>query len=228
MIRLRCENLDEYREGDKIVLDRAESTHLFKIMRASKGDRIGLLNGQGLTGTAVVEDDRSVRLENVLSVNAPARRIHLYLAPPRRQKMDQILRETTELGVYRIVPMICDFSVAIPDAGSTERQTDLLFEACKQSGNAFLPKLASPVKFAAALTDAAQKCALNVVGSPYENDGGLGALPDDVGFFVGPEGGFSLAEEQAMQCAGFRPMRIGPWILRVETAAVAGIARLWG
>ena len=90
MIRLRCDGLASLHSGDTVDLDRAESTHLFKILRASEGDRVVLLNGHGLTGAAVVGSGRTVVLESLHTVEPPKRRIHLYLAPPRRQKMDQI------------------------------------------------------------------------------------------------------------------------------------------
>ena len=227
MPRFRYDNLAACTAGDTIELDRAEASHLFKILRARPGDVVGLLDGKGTLGDAVVTADRRLTVQDVRKIERPARKLHLYLAPPRRQKMDQILREATELGVYRIIPILCEHAVVIPDKDSADRQTDLLFEACKQSGNAFLPILEEPMKFADAVKDAVSTCGLNVFGSPYES-AMPEQMPEQIGFFVGPEGGFSAQEEDVMRAAGFAAMRIGPWILRVETAAVAGIARLWG
>lgn len=226
MARFRCDNLKNLNIGDDVELMRAESNHLFKILRARSGEIIDLIDGCGTIGTAMIGNDRKITLESKTEKPFPGRRIHLYVAPPRRQKMDQILKAVTELGVYRIIPMICERSVALPDADSADRQNDLLFEACKQSGNAWLPILEEPVKFSAALAEAKEKLPLNVVGSPYENRDAFADLPDDIGFFVGPEGGFSDSEEQIMRAANFVPMQIGSWILRVETACIAGLARL--
>ena len=226
MSRFRCDNLKKLNIGDDVELMRAESNHLFKILRARPGESIRLIDGHGTAGTAVIGKDRKITLESKQEIPFPGRKIHLYVAPPRRQKMDQILKAVTELGVYRIVPMTCDRSVAMPDADSADRQTDLLFEACKQSGNAWLPILEEPVKFSAALAEAKEKLPLNVIGSPYENRSAFENLPDEIGFFVGPEGGFSEAEEQAMRDAGFQPMQVGAWILRVETACIAILSRL--
>lgn len=227
MPRFRYDNLAACAAGDTIELDRSEASHLFKILRARTGDTVGLLDGKGTLGNAMVTADKRLTIQDVRKVERPARKLHLYLAPPRRQKMDQILREATELGVYRIIPILCEHAVVIPDKDSADRQTDLLFEACKQSGNAFLPILEDPMKFADAVKNAGNTCGLNVFGSPYES-AMPEQMPEQIGFFVGPEGGFSAQEEDVMRSAGFAAMRIGPWILRVETAAVAGIARLWG
>ncbi len=229
MARFRYDRLAETEPGTVLTLPRSEANHLFKILRARPGETAGLLDGKGTIGTAVVEEGHTLRLTEKKVIPFPERRIHLYLAPPRRQKMDQLLKAAAELGVYRIVPMICARSVAVPDADSAERQNELLFEACKQSSNPYLPRLAAPCPFADAVKDAAENCRKVFFGSPYE-DGGTAKeeqTQPDLGFFVGPEGGFTEAEESAMNHAGFRPMRIGPWILRVETAAAAGIARLW-
>ncbi len=228
MARFRYDELTQAEAGEQIELSRSEASHLFKILRARPGETVGLLDGNGTAGTAVVEPGHILRLTEKHPVSFPSRRIHLYLAPPRRQKMDQLLKEATELGVFRIVPMLCERSVAVPDSDSADRQKELLFEACKQSSNPYLPQLAAPLRFFDAVADAVRQCGKTFFGSPYENREGVETAGiQDFGFFVGPEGGFSEAEENAMQSAGFVPLRIGPWILRVETAAVAGIARLW-
>lgn len=226
MPRFRFEKLTSFRPGDPIELEYAERNHLFRILRIRKGERVTLIDGSGGFGNAVVEDRNILRLETLETAVFPARKITLYIAPPRRQKFDQILREATELGVFRIVPILCERAVAQPDADTPARRRDLLFEACKQSGNLFLPELSAPVPFSAAIAEAKEHCEIRFFGSPYENENGGGRLPDTVGFFVGPEGGFTEREEDALRGAGALPLRIGPWILRVETAAAAGIARL--
>ena len=80
--------------------------------------------------------------------------------------------------------------------------------------------------FAAALERARETCGALVVGSNR-----TGVFPDlgntsDAAFFVGPEGGFTDAETDAMFAVGAVPLRIGDWTLRVETAAVAGLGVL--
>ena len=157
----------------------------------------------------------------------PARRLHLYFAPPKKQKLDALLKQAVELGVFELVPMICERSVVTPGENSVAgRWMDLLFEACKQSGNPFLPEVAAPMPFSAALSRARKTCGALVVGSNR-----TGVFPDlgnasDAAFFVGPEGGFTDAETDAMFDAGAIPLRIGDWTLRVETAAVAGLGVL--
>lgn len=221
-----CCTLKNVSQNDCVTLDKEEAQHLFRILRAQVGDRVGLMDGEGTRATAVVTEEKTLAIETIQSFPIPPLRLHLYVAAPRKQKMEQLLKQATELGVWRVVTIQCQRSVALPSGERiAKRVPDLLAEACKQSGNPFLPIMEDPVKFSDALQDAAEKCQNNFFGDPAI-DGNADPLTGDVGYFVGPEGGFSPEEIQAMRDAGFRPLRIGHWILRVETAATAGLAVL--
>lgn len=227
MHAFRFDDLASVDPGSSFCLDSREETHLFRILRARPGEKVALLDGHGTTGIAVVGTDRRLNLESKEIVPPPARRLHLYFAPPKKQKLDALLKQAVELGVFELVPMLCEHSVVQPGESSVAgRWMDLLFEACKQSGNPFLPAVAPPMPFARALARAREKCGVLVVGSNR-----TGVFPDlggavDVAFFVGPEGGFTDAETVAMFDAGAVPLRIGGWTLRVETAAIAGLGVL--
>ena len=227
MHAFRFDDLASTEPGSSFCLDSREETHLFRILRARPGETVALLDGHGTAGTAVVGSDHRLCLESKRTVPPPARRLHLYFAPPKKQKLDALLRQAVELGVFELVPMLCERSVVQPGENSVAgRWMDLLFEACKQSGNPFLPEVIAPMPFAAALAHARETCSALVVGSNR-----TGVFPDlgtasDVAFFVGPEGGFTDAETDAMFAAAAIPLRIGDWTLRVETAAVAGLGVL--
>ena len=210
-----------------IRLDPREESHLFKILRSRPGDRVRLLDGHGTSGVAEVGQGRKLLLESKRTEPPPGRRLHLYFAPPKKQKLDALLKQSVELGVDVLVPVLCERSVVQPGESSVGgRWTDLLFEACKQSGNPFLPDVCAPVPFADAVARARETCAALVVGS---NRAGIAlelGNASDVAFFVGPEGGFTDAEMDALTAAGAVPLRIGSWTLRVETAAAAGLGVL--
>jgi len=227
MHAFRFDDLADAGPDSLIRLDPREESHLFKILRARPGDRVRLLDGHGTTGVAVVGQGRELRLESKATMPPPSRRLHLYFAPPKKQKLDSLLKQSVELGVDVLVPVLCERSVVQPGESSVGgRWTDLLFEACKQSGNPFLPAVCAPVPFAEAVARARETCSALVVGS---NRTGialeLGNAPD-VAFFVGPEGGFTDAEMDTLTAAGALPLRIGSWTLRVETAAAAGLGVL--
>ena len=227
MHAFRFDDLASTETGSSFCLDPREEAHLFRILRARPGETVAVLDGHGTVGTAVVGPDRQLRLESKRTVPPPAHRLHLYFAPPKKQKLDVLLKQAVELGVHELVPVLCERSVVQPDESSVAgRWMDLLFEACKQSGNPFLPIVVPPMPFAAALARARETCGVLITGS---NRTGvfpeLGATPD-AAFFVGPEGGFTDAETEAMFAAGAAPLMIGNWTLRVETAAVAGLGVL--
>ena len=227
MHAFRFDGLADTGPGSLIRLDPREESHLFKILRGRPGDRVRLLDGHGTSAVAEVGQGRELLLESKRTEPPPERRLHLYFAPPKKQKLDALLKQSVELGVNVLVPVLCERSVVTPGESSVGgRWTDLLFEACKQSGNLFLPSVCAPVPFAEAVARARESCDALVVGSNR-----TGAFPElgtaaDVAFFVGPEGGFTDAETQALNEAGAVPLRIGPWTLRVETAAVAGLGVL--
>lgn len=227
MHAFRFDDLASTEPGSSFCLDSREEAHLFRILRARPGETVAVMDGHGTLGTAVVEADHQLRLESKRIVPPPARRLHLYFAPPKKQKLDALLKQAVELGVYALVPVLCERSVVQPGENSVAgRWMDLLFEACKQSGNPFLPVVANPMPFAAALAHAREICGVLITGSNR-----TGVFPElgtasDIAFFVGPEGGFTDAETDAMFAAGAAPLRIGDWTLRVETAAVAGLGVL--
>ena len=227
MHAFRFDDLASIGPGSSFCLDSREEAHLFRILRARPGETVAVMDGHGTLGTAVVGQNRQLCLESKRTVPPPARRLHLYFAPPKKQKLDVLLKQAVELGVFELVPVLCERSVVLPGESSVAgRWMDLLFEACKQSGNPFLPAVASPMPFAASLARARETCGVLIIGSNR-----TGVFPEpgsasDVAFFVGPEGGFTDAETEAMFAAGAVPLRIGDWTLRVETAAVAGLGVL--
>ena len=229
MHRFRCDELAGLPIGSSVRLEKGESAHLFKTLRAAEGERCILMDGRGCIGEAEVAPERSLILRSRYTVTRPdGISIHLYLAPPRRQKMDQILRQCAELGVQRIIPMVCARSVSLPGEDTvTGRWTELMFEGCKQSGNVFVPETGASLRFDDALKDASQRCEQSFFGSV--SDCGSETFPSactSAAWFVGPEGGFTEEEEARMRCAGFHAFHFGNWTLRVETAAVCGIAVL--
>lgn len=225
----RYDGLADTRKGEKILLERAEHNHLFRILRANVGDVCGLLDGKGNRGIARVLPGKELLLEEQEMVSPlPGPGLHLYIAPVKRQKMDLILKGCTEWGISSITPIFCERSVALPSSESVEgRWQDLLFEACKQSGNPYLPRVNAPCTLAEGMKDAHSAGIIPFYGSVQEREGK--EIPEgaaNLGWFVGPEGGFTEKEENEMREKGFIPLHIHSWILRAETAVLAGLVIL--
>ena len=101
----------------------------------------------------------------------------------------------------------------------------LLQEGCKQSKNPFLPRIVPPVPLAAALEEVRRGGVSAFFGAVRSAERAV-AADGDFAWFVGPEGGFTEEEESAMREAGVRGLNLGPYVLRLETAAVCGLAVL--
>lgn len=226
--------------GAEVRLDAEESAHAVRVLRLRPGDRLRLLDGAGTRATAQIvgEEGRPRREQLRCRVETrerwapPRRRLHLLVAPPRAKLMAQVIRDSTELGIARLTPVLCAFSVARPELADGGRHWRAeAVAALKQSGNPFLPELDEPMPFLHALGLTAPGC--GVYGDPAGESPraylGAGLEPGPTfALWVGPEGGFAPAERSALDHHRVRPLAVGPWALRVETAATALVACILG
>jgi 16S rRNA (uracil1498-N3)-methyltransferase len=219
------ENIDE--SGAIISLGDRENQHLFKTLRARRGDKVRLMDGKGKLALCEVTEAKELRVLEVDFKEKPELRVHLFVAPPRKQKMDMLLKQCTEAGVWSINPIITERSVAVPEKASVlNRWGQLLMEACKQSVNPFLPEVRELIDLSSALKLVKDSGMPGFYGTPGGQVARECKPSGDVAWFVGPEGGFSPAEEELLDSSGIKGICIGPWIMRVETAAVCGISVL--
>lgn len=210
--------------GTVAELGKRERDHLFKTLRAAPGETVELLDGRGGRALAEVRPGRTLEVIKVERVAPPERRLVLCCAVPRRSRFDVLLKQAAELGVWSIRLVQCERSVAQPEG--SDRWQLLLQEGCKQSKNPFLPEIVPSAPLADVLAglrgEGAGICygAVSPVAAPVR------PVRGDLAWMVGPEGGFTAAEEEAMVRAGAIGLNLGPWVLRLETAAVCGLAVL--
>jgi 16S rRNA (uracil1498-N3)-methyltransferase len=233
-VRFFCSQLPA--AGGEALLDPEESRHAMTVLRLRPGDRLELLDGKGAIAQAELlepapearrRDPLHCRILDRRQIPEPGRRLHLFIAPPKGRLMHQIVRDATELGAWSITPVICRFSVSDPLGKDPETIWGAdIAEACKQSGNPFMPKLHPPQSFAAALATAPLAGCFGAV--PRVATAPPAPLPSggDLAIWIGPEGGFSDEEHQALLDKGFVPLAASPWILRVETAVAAVLGSL--
>lgn len=219
-------------EQEVITLSAFESHHLVRTNRARQGDEVTLLNGSGLEWQARLEiaDPRESRLKKILQTqhSRAKHQITLAIALIKGKTFDSILRQATELGVKRIQPIITRWTqVHIKDASlKREKWRQQLIEACKQSGNPWLPELGDPLPLNAFLGSCNSNSA--VVASLEAGSGGWRSLSlsDQMTLLIGPEGDFTPKEYEHMKQAGVQSVSLGPHVLRSETAAVSAISIL--
>jgi 16S rRNA (uracil1498-N3)-methyltransferase len=224
--------------GAEVALSGDEARHLARSKRLGPGDRVLLFDGRGREVAAVVV--AASRAEVRLAVaGAPddedeggrelGTRITLGVAPPKGKRMQVLLEKATELGAAALFPLVCERTVADPrtnEEHKAEKWRRTAIEAAKQSGVRRLPEILPARTFGEALAvEADLRLVLDPRGARPLRE--LIAAPRaSVLALVGPEGGFTDAELRRAAAAGFFAARLGPTILRVETAAIAAVAAI--
>jgi len=150
----------------------------------------------------------------------------------RGEKMDWILQKATELGVTRLVPVVTERTEVKLDEDRAGRRLahwqQVIASACEQCGRNRLPRLDAPQRLPTWLAQLGDTPGARLALLPEGTQAlrSLGALADGAILVVGPEGGFSDHDEAALRQAGFAGLRLGPRILRTETAGLAALAAL--
>jgi 16S rRNA (uracil1498-N3)-methyltransferase len=165
--------------------------------------------------------------------------LHLRLAQgiSRGERMDWILQKATELGVSRIVPVFTERSVVRLDAKQAERKLQhwrgITIAACEQCGRNKVPDLSSPIDIHEFLNQAEPHAGtgatpVRLLLSPTAElgIGDFAHTATSVTVLIGPEGGLTEVEQESALRAGFTPVRMGPRVLRTETAAIAALTVL--
>ena len=223
--------------GMELPLPESAGVHLSRVLRLAAGDECVLFNGSGHDYPAriVSIDKRGVRVavDNSRSVdNESPLRITLLQGVARGEKMDLILQKAAELGVTSIAPLWSQRSeVKLEGERMAKRLAHwrgVVASACEQCGRARVPEVTSPV----ALVTAFQALPVGGLRLILDPDGELAmgtmtlGAGEHLALAVGPEGGWSPLDREQLRGAGFLGLRLGPRILRTETAGLAAIAAL--
>ncbi len=230
-------------EAGERVLDEAPSHYLFRVLRRAAGARFVAFDPvRGVEADAEILADvggrARVRLGEPRAAAVVATTALTWVhALSKGDKLDDIVRDATELGATKVVVTTCARSVVQLDGARAtarrERWSKIAREAARQSGRADPPEIAGPLLWTAALTvvpaDAARFC-LHTGDAPPLGPTLLAALRErrSLAFAAGPEGGFTDAEIVAAADAGFVVASLGAFVLRTETvpAAVLGACRV--
>ncbi len=230
--------------GNLLRLDGREAHHALHVLRLKRGERITVLDGAGgqffCAVDSAAKDSLTLAVQEKKSTPAPPCSITLLVAVPKGKIIEDIIQKAVELGAYRIVPLLTGRVVTqLDDEGAEskrEKWRQVAIEAIKQCGAAWLPKVEAPQTISEFLAHG-ENLELQLVGSlqtarrhPREWIQNFkqqhGRLPRSAGVWIGPEGDFTLAELQAVEAAGARPVTLGELTLRVETAAIYCLAFL--
>lgn len=222
----------------QVVLSKEESAHLVRSLRARRGDALVLLDGHGLLAEAklLTADPAGAAVEIVRVRQADPLRPAITVAQgmPKGGTMDDLVRTACEAGAAMIVPLEtarCEVKLDAERAAAKRgRWTQQAAEACKQSGNPWQAAIAAPVRFAEWLATLPPCAAdeLRLTGSLEYDAEPVGRVDlrgiRAVTWLIGPEGDLTPEELAAARRAGFRPVVLGPTVLRAENAALACLA----
>jgi len=222
--------------GSICVVRGDTANHLARVLRLEVGDVLEVFDGEGGEYSGRIEAMRKGEVHVALGPRREGRtesplRLTLAQGISRGERMDWVVQKAVELGVTRIVPVLTERSVVRLDAEQARSKQrhwhGIAVSACEQSGRNRLPHIELPQPLPAFFATLGAG-PLRVLANPQAH-AGLAQLPasaGDVLVLIGPEGGLADAESQAALEHGFHAVRLGPRVLRTETAAVALLALL--
>lgn len=228
---------DATAEAVEIRLGPAESHHLVAVNRCAHDDPVIAFDGRGREWVCTCADAAKsgalLRVKETRQAAARAVAIELAQALPKGAAMDDIVRQATEIGATRVVPVLSERTQVHLDRDRSEKKVGkwrmAAIEAAKQCGNPWVPEVADLQDFSA-LVAAPGGFDLKLIASLHGGARTLktavahqrekqGRSPRRVLWLIGPEGDFSPAEMTAAVMAGFVPVTLGPLVLRCDTAA---------
>ncbi len=223
-----------------IILDGTAARHLIQVLRLTTGDPVALFNGDGYEYNGyLIEISRhtvAVTLTERSALEPPAPlNITLGLGITKSERMDYSLQKSVELGAAAFVPLFTARSVIKLDAQRLEKRQQhwqgIIIAACEQSGRRRIPTLATAIPLMTWLNEQHDMSLLLDPRSTLGCDALMPPASGHIRILIGPEGGLTPTERIAAQQVGFQSVRLGPRILRTETAPLAAIAALqilWG
>ncbi len=209
--------------------------HISRVLRLKAGDVLTVLDGLGKSYEAVIRTSGRDEIVCAINKELPAsvlQRVKVTLAQgiPKGDKMDMIIQKGTELGVSRVIPLICKRSMVKLEGEKLARRRDrwqrIALESAKQCRRQDIPVVSEPAGLEQVLANLPGE-AMALISWEEEKSNALkdvlcqNAVKEEVYVFIGPEGGFAFDEVDQAVARGVCPVTLGPRILRAETAALA-------
>ncbi len=214
---------------ERLILSNEEAHHCRDVLRQQVDDEVEVFDGQGhAVRCRIAEITRhEIRLSPLQHRHTPPLSVRITLAAALIKKnMDYIVQKATELGAAAIVPLLTERTVTRNDRPT--RWREIALEACKQCGNNWLPEIAAAQPLRAFLStphtrafDLKLVAALQPQAKPLKT---AFTPARTVCVMIGPEGDFTAEEYAEITAAGFRPITLGPLVLRADTAALYALS----
>lgn len=223
-----------------VILEDRAAHHLSHVLRLREHDLVHAFNGRG--GCYLARIDRVTKHEVIIvptqfldEERESGLNLTLAHGIARGQRMDYTIQKAVELGVRRIVPVLTEHAQVKLGAERVEKRLShwqgVIISACEQCGRNRIPAIESPLVLADWAAADVNEVKLLLQPGAGPSLGSLDMRPTAATLLCGPEGGLSENDCRLAAEAGYRPVALGPRILRTETAAVAALAvcqALWG
>ena len=219
----------------KGTISESDHSHITRVLRLGPGDSITVFDEksfeyEGRIKNISTENIEMEILDSRRAGSEPELELNLFQAVLKGNKMDRVVRETTQLGVSGIFPVVSQRTL-VRSTAKAARWNRIALESTKQCGRTAPPHVAEPSDFASSL-GIRNESEIKIILHENRTDS-LGNYMDSAGgrarsvnVFIGPEGGFSEEEISLARENGYAPLGLGKRILRAETASVVGIALL--
>jgi 16S rRNA (uracil1498-N3)-methyltransferase len=224
----------------ELALDAIASQHLLKVLRLREGAAVIVFDGHGasyrgeLTQASGKHAVVTLREQIHEQTESPLQ-LHVGLGISKGERMDYAIQKLVETGVHSITPLQTEYTVVRLDAKREQTRLQhwqgVIASACEQCGRSYLPQLHEVCNITDWIDHAASDCKLVFDASGSTDLRSIQPIPRSVSVLIGPEGGLNEQEVSYANRNGFRHVRLGPRILRTETAAVAisaALQTLWG
>ena len=220
-------------ENNTCIIEGEDVKHISKVLRCRIGEELEVCDNNNNEYICEITniDKNQVELNILEKVDIQREsdlKIKVYQGLPKGPKMEMILQKLTEVGVDEIILVQTKRTVVKVDDKKEDKKLErwerIIYEAAKQSKRGKIPTLRGVLTFKEALADM-KKNDFNI--APYENEKTKsikqaikGVNINNIGIFVGPEGGFEETEIEAIEEIGGQSVSLGPRILRTETASL--------
>jgi len=221
------------------MLDKNAGHHLTRVLRMQENDVVVLFNGDGGEYHARLRlqgKDVLAQVESFIDRDSESRLdITLLQGISKGERMDIVIQKAVELGVRKIIPVFCQRTVVNIKGERSDKKHQhwqgIVINACEQSGRTFVPVLSEANKLVDALHQPLPGLKLTLSPTASQTFHQIKPESNQVTLLIGPEGGLDEREIILAEACGFQSVRMGPRILRTETAALAAITALqtlWG
>jgi 16S rRNA (uracil1498-N3)-methyltransferase len=213
----------------EVALSSDQTHHLCTVLRRTQGQALRVFNGRDGEWLCTLEwaakRAATARIQNLIRPQPPARApVHLFFAPLPKDRMDFLVEKSVELGADTLHPVMTE-RTGVRQI-NTARVARQIVEAAEQCERMDVPALHDPAPLLESLT----ACAFPIFACVERGNHPplpCGQQAGEVGTLIGPEGGFSPRERDALlRLESIRPVTLGPRILRAETAALCALSRM--